>query len=690
MSIKDEYIEEAVKSIINMDSSLNEDKVRKIVTRKVKENLQDPTIIVDNNVTGDNARISLTKLAGWITKRGPVISGNATFYMQPKELLSPTSNMLRSLKKGRKAVKNQMFKHKPSSDEYQSLDLDQGNKKVIMNADYGGSGTPTAAFYTKYSPAATTLMAQSIITTMAAFFEGYVGDNQKFFHINECYDWMNKVIEKKDKVHKWVFIPTPKQVLDRIISHFIEIGPNDYKFLKRYIFNRSNDELVYLYYANNLKGFILNNREVSKLIYEVLNTLPVYEAAEKELPTGFENKFTDDEFNTAIDNYNKWLSDVMFLNPYKIPGDISHVLNEFINLLTQYVYVEYITPDSIIKLNNHKRNTVLLVDTDSNIINSDIFVSFILDVIFPNEHFGRKRMYNEMILVNVLAAALDRSVKNMLDYYGRMHNMDEESRAELTMKNEFMFRRLFLMKTKKRYGASIVLREGNIMVPFKLEIKGLDFIKAGVTDEVTKRFTKMLKDHILFSDELELHELMKDLKKFENEIYHNLKAGNTDYLKIQNYKAESAYKQIKDSNGRVIGSKAWSLPVFRGAAVWNELYPSQKIYSLDRVKIIKLTVTKMEDLERIKDIYPEEYNMVISKIYHSEKQEIQNCGFKVIAIPNNIRKIPDWILPLIDYDIIISDVISSFRSVLDALNIEEMYFKTPNGDANITSCLISI
>ena len=45
---------------------------------------------------------------------------------------------------------------------------------------------------------------------------------------------------------------------------------------------------------------------------------------------------------------------------------------------------------------------------------------------------------------------------------------------------------------------------------------------------------------------------------------------------------------------------------------------------------------------------------------------------------------------LIDYDIIVSDVISSFRSVLDALNLEEIYFKTPNGNANLTSCLISL
>ncbi|MCM1224643.1 MAG: hypothetical protein NC548_60370, partial [Lachnospiraceae bacterium] len=380
----------------------------------------------------------------------------------------------------------------------------------------------------------------------------------------------------------------------------------------------------------------------------------------------------------------------MFLNPYQFPDCIKEPMNEFIEIVNQFVYVEYITPDSIVKLNNHKRNTVLLVDTDSNMINSDIFVSFVVNELFPGEDFGRPKMYNEMICVNILAASIDRCVIKMLDFYGRTHHMDEASRAELTMKNEFMFRRFFLMKTKKRYAASIVLREGNIIIPFKPEIKGLDFIKAGVTDDVTKKFQKMLEDHILFSDKLELHEMMRELKAFEDEIYHDLKSGGTRFLKPQMYKAEGAYKKIMDSEGRVIGSKAWSLPVFRGAAVWNELYPKEKINSLDRVKLIKLTCSGLSDLEDLKRKFPDEYNQVLTKIFMSTKPEIKNCGLRVIAIPTSMKQIPEWIIDLIDYDLIISDVISSFRSVLESLEIEETSYKTPNGSANITSCLISL
>lgn len=685
MGIKKDYLDAVTMTVMRIDPSLDKDRVEKIVSRMMKQYMRDPTIIMDNNVTGDGATITLSEMCNWIEKRNPVVSGNATFYRQPSELLSPTSNMLRALKKGRKAVKKEMFQYKPGSDEYEMLDLTQQNIKVIMNAEYGGSGAPTAAFYTKYSPAATTLMAQSIITTMAAFFEGYVGDNQKFFHVNECYDWMNHVVRKTDqKIPKWVQQPTAEQVLKRIVQHFYMFNISDYECLKQYIYHCTDEELVYLFYANNMRGFIQDHPQVQKLIFTILETLPKLQAATKEVPDEYKDRFEN------ADKYNKWLSKEMFLDPYSIPDCIKDPMEKLITIFMQFIYVEYLTPDSIIKLNNHLRNTVLLVDTDSNVINADLFVSFVTKTIFPGVTFGRPSMYNEMILVNVLAACLDRCVINILDYYGRMHHMDKESRAELTMKNEFMFRRFFLMTTKKRYAASIVLREGNIIIPFKPEIKGMDFMKAGVTDEVSDRFANMLKEHILYSDELELHELMRDLKAFENEIYHDLRKGGVKFFKQQMYKAEEGYSKIKDANGKVIGTKAWSLPVFRGSAVWNEIYPAQRIYSLDRVKIVKLSVTGPQDLERIKKKFPKEYKLVIDKVFNSQNPEIQKAGLKVICIPASVTTVPDWIVELINYDITVSDVIASFRSVLEALKIEEIYFKTPNGNANVTSCLISL
>lgn len=679
MNLKERYIEIAAKVIHKIDPSLNKDDVKKCISSIVKQRIKDPTIIMDNNVTGDGATINLSQLCGWIEKENPVISGNATFYMQPSILKSPTSDMLKSLKKGRKEVKKAMFKFKPGSDEYASLDLNQQNKKVIMNAEYGGSGTPTAAFYTKYSPAATTLMAQSIITTMAAFFEGYIGDNLKFFNANECFDWMIKVCEKDDPIDEWLYVPEVKEVANRIKRYFIMPDASDFESIDKFVASCSDKQLVYLYYANNFKELIGRHAYIQNIIHRVLCKLPNYEAVEKEIPPQFIDKFKDS--NDPVQDYNKWISNEMFLNPYEIPEVIKDEISEFVSLMTKYIYVEYTTPDSIVKLNNHKRNTVLLVDTDSNMLNADIFVAYILNEIFPGETFGREKMYNEMILINILAASLDEGIKRILDYYGRCHNMDENSRAELTMKNEFMFKTFFLMKVKKRYAASIVLREGNIIIPFKPELKGMDFIKAGIAEDVSKRFEKMLCNHILFSETLELHELMNDLKSFEKEIYDDIHNGGITYYKQTQYKSIEGYKDA---------AKAWGLPVFKGSAVWNEIYPDKKIYSLDRVRVIKLAVNGLTDLECIKYKYPDEYNMIAQKIFINPNQDLKKVGMKVICIPNSVKKLPDWLIPLVDDTAIISDMISSFKSVLEALHLEDVQFSTSSGSGSLTSALISL
>ena len=680
MTFVDKYVEFAKDALVSIDDELAkvddkdlEDAIRHIV----KENIKDPTINMDNDVKHKNSDTSLTKMCEWIDERQPIVSGNATFYCQHAEEQSPTANMMINKKRGRKQVKSEMFKLDPKSAEYAMKDLEQLNIKIIMNAEYGASGTPTAAFYAKYSPPATTLMAQSIITTMAAFFEGFIGDNQKFFHTNECIDWMMRVIKSKPlTIPPWMKIPTASETAMRIKKKFMTLSLEDNEMVNSFCNNRTQEELVYLYYANNIKEMMLNNSYIRDILYRILTNLPKYETSEDEVPTEFKDKFDN------VKDYNKWVCQEMFFNPYNVPECISKDMAEFANIMHEYVFVQYITPDSIIKLNNHPRNTVLLVDTDSNIVNVDLFISAVLKEVFPNESFSRQTIYNEMITGNILAATLDPSIKDMLDYYARMHYVkDAEIRKELTMKNEFMFRRFFIMLTKKRYVASIVLREGNMMIPFKPEIKGVDFIKAAVDVEVSNRFQKILCERILYPEELQLHEMMKDLKEFGDDIYNDLKKGGTTYLKQQMY---------KPINGYANKERAQSLQVYRGSTLWNILFPDKKINSLDRVSILKLAIKDPSDILQLQNAYPNQYKMIMENVFNSPDPNVKKSGMSVICIPRSVKEIPSWIIPYIDYNIIISDIMGSFRSILDALEIVGIQYKTPNGNATKVSGLISI
>ena len=658
-NILDDYMNHVLNILSKIYPKKSKKELKELITPILNIRLKNPTINLDNNVIGENKDTTLVDLCDWIKSDNPVVSGNATFYMQPSIQQSPTSNMLNAMKIGRKKVKNEMFNYPPGSDEYVAKELEQKNLKVILNADYGGSGNKTAAFYNEYGPPATTLMAQSLITTAAAFFESYVGDNQVFFSNSECFDWVNTVIQKDDKIPNWMKIPTPEEVYRRIASHNNLPSIRFCKVLKQLISGYNKDELCYLYYANNIRDFVINHQYIQNLLRNVLTKLPTYEVVETEVPDEFKDRFN--EPGEELKDYNDWVCEEIFMNPYKIPKDD---MEELISLFTQFIYVDYLTPDSIMKMNNHKRNTDILSDTDSVVVYIDNFISLVLDEIFPNCTFNRKKMYNEFILGNTLTTFFSEGIKRLLDYYGRSHNMDEKSREQLSMKNELYFRVLFLMKVKKRYVASIALREGHIMLPFKIEIKGMDFIKAGVTELVSNRFTKILKDNILYPDEIDIHGMNRDLKLFEQEIIDDLKSNSFDqnelyqmfninkipikmdeiiYLfKFNNHKKsisfselinltfdpnfDMRYKEVitKDEGAR---SSAWGQPGYVGTINWNEINSDNKIHSLDRVFIIKL-ISKDEDaIERIKDKYPEKYKIIKDKIFNSENKLIRNKKF---------------------------------------------------------------
>lgn len=679
MSIKETYIEENLEIMTRLFPDKPKDVIRSLIESKYKERLKDPTINLDNNLTGENRNITLTTLGNWITAERPIISGNATFYLRPDILQSPTSNMLRSMKKGRKAIKNSMFAFDPNSNEYRSKDLTQANLKVIMNADYGGSGTPTAAFYSLYSPAATTLMAQSMITTAAAFFESLLGNNQKFYNINELFDWLKRIHLKDIEIDSFIKVPTVDETIYRIESLFINFDLTTDQLIRAYIKSLTPTERSYVFYANNINEFIRRHKNTQQLIKNILTKLPHLEAVEtiNEIPDKYKSMYP------KVKDYNDFVSTEMFLNPYKIPSVIQADIEQLSNIIMKYCYVDYLTPDSIVKLNNHKRNTVLLVDTDSNVINANLFVTFILDELFVNQSFGRPRLYNDMICINIIASILSTGIKQLLQYYCKLHNFDPGDWQEISMKNEFMFRIFFIMLMKKRYAASIVLREGHMMVPFKLEIKGMDFIKASVSNEVTDRFTKILRDNILFSPSPNLHGLMNDGKQFESDIYRSIHDGSTIYFKTQVFKDPKGYKNPKD---------AWRLQVYRGATVWNILYPLNKIYSLDRVKIIKLLVKDQLDpvLNLVKKSDPVIYDKIMTDIFGSPNPELQKAGLKVIAVPLSVKILPQWIIDIVDTKVAVSNIMGSFGSVYKVLRIQSLGVNTPNDKAILYSPIISI
>ena len=119
----DKWKEEMVHTIRMMEPDWDEETIEEHLDDMIRENLQFPEVIMDNNYTGEIKKTTLLSVFDWLLMRKPLLAGNATFYKNQNEAINPIAKMLENFLKKRKAFKKQMFAvGDEKSDRYKDLD----------------------------------------------------------------------------------------------------------------------------------------------------------------------------------------------------------------------------------------------------------------------------------------------------------------------------------------------------------------------------------------------------------------------------------------------------------------------------------------------------------------------------------------------------------------------------------------
>lgn len=185
-----------------------------------------------------------------------------------------------------------------------------------------------------------------------------------------------------------------------------------------------------------------------------------------------------------------------------------------------------------------------------------------------------------------------------------------------------------------------------------------DFMKSTASEETKNRFLSIIKNHIIKSKNINVVDVLKEIESFETEIIQSLKDGEKKYLIPNSVKELEAYSEPLRMQG------------VRAVIAWNYIYPDLEIELPTKVDLVKLTLTEDHELNKLRREYPEIYKVVESKILNNPDERISSKGLGVIAIPRNIEKVPDWIIPFIDYDTIAFNVLKKFYSVLESLGLD--------------------
>lgn len=721
------YVKHMTKIMMKTNPNWDKKDIENCIYEMIKEQAMNPRVEMDNNYTHENKDTTLISLFDWILDRKPIIAGNGTFYKNQNEALNPIRLMLDEWADSRKKFKKEMFAAGEElgfdSYEYQTLDRKQNNEKINMNSWYGGSGAPTAAFYSKWSGPATTLTAQSVISTAETMFESFLADNYIYLDITELIEWIDTVIKEDVEIDDFIKRKNADDVYDRLFNKILNKEEYTSEILAQYLSTMTSSQLTSLYYKNNMIEFINDHKEIQNIIISIFSSVENLDYIDNNDSNWIENipkKFRDSFKNKTVDAWNKFVDKAYFMDPNSPPKTIEDELVVLSEYLIKYCYVEYLSMDRIYRLRNFNRNVVTVIDTDSNFLSLDTLINFIFDNVVKDMNFGRDDEHNSFIIVNTITYTITKAIRKMFDYYGECANIPEDYRGRFDMKNEFFNSLLVIGKTKKRYISKQKLREGNLLTKPKSDIKGFDFKKATTSEYAENVFMRLIQDHILNSEEVELKEMIKGIQAFREEIKTSIENGERGFLPNGNVKEIAAYKDPGTSQS------------IRGAITWNLLYPDNTIEAPAKVSLLKMNIFNESDIEDLKYTHPDIYNIIIDKIfndttgifvtktkdpgidyvnikkknwyddipkkyrpkykklgpvewnsfvdevlndttgkYDSMKKDnwiYKKKGLQVLAIPSN-SNIPEWTQPYIDYSTMINNITAPFEPVLEIFGV---------------------
>lgn len=421
----------------------------------------------------------------------------------------------------------------------------------------------------------------------------------------------------------------------------------------------NQDDLDRLFYKNNLFNFV-DNAPVKQALLYMLQTL--------KSP---------------------------FINPNDPPEEIIEPLNAFNDLLFEFVYYNKQIIDRLEKMESLIRSVSIIQDTDSAIISLDAWYRYVVNMCYgidmdikskvtdaiefadtgnisTSESKVKVEEYSfandEMIemdraidplviipqdglrysIINIIAYCLTKLVNDYMERYCKNFHTDNERACLITMKNEFLFKRLLITDAKKHYASKMELQEGNVVPEEKsLDIKGMDaFVKSSMNPTVQKRLKRIMYEDILNTASIDQVQILRDIAKVERDIFDSINRGEKKFFKPVKVKSASAYDNPMRIQG-IVASYAYN-------ALHEPGTEALDTNSRNSVDIAKVDIN-MKNVDRIKDSHPYVYQKAIELLQTKE----YSTGITAIAIPAN-EPVPSWILPFIEYDVIINDNVKGF------------------------------
>ena len=621
MNATQTYLDYVVRLYTQTHPHADPDAVREESTRIAERYVRDIPCQMKNNIRHEVLNTSMLDVLEWIKTRNPIISGNGTFFKQHKEYLAPSVVMLESLQKLRKSVKGKMFDCAEGSPEYINLNTQQGSIKVIMNADYGGSGTSHSPFYSVYIPPATTGTAKNITTTLICCLE-FISCNEnkwaKIKNINGLFDMIRAVLEDTEERNLIQDRYSVEDVLKHLISRVADYSTADVIVLRSYLGTLSPENLTKLMLAFNVRL-----------------VLRKYLVGEMRALSDYMKTHQLDLDNITVETLHA--SGFGVSAPEELQG-IFDIVNK--TIVDNCCY-RFMLNDAETRAWEMQRDIVCVTDTDSLMVH---FASYVDDFQTRVDEFRDSCLMASAIGVRLFIETI---IPKMVSYVALGCNIqDEYYRKKFQFKNEFGFLAMALV-AKKMYASSMFVQEGKPRNIHKVAISGMSFKKRDAAEFLGPVMTDLYEKDILTVKRIQPGRILDRYYEWRQILNDNLDR-DTSYYQVAGLKSIDAYKVLPEA--------------MRGSIIWNAMMPEEEMLPMDRVIVIKLSFQKMQEHQNDN---PRIAQMLRNCLIGNENMKRD----PVICIPEHYKDIPDWIRPCIDKDGAIDKLLSPFKQILSLFDV---------------------
>ena len=606
----------------------------------IEENFKDQTINLFNSNTKeiDNRyqETTLKDIVDRTFKEDLIVAGNGTLFKTERSGgLNAMGAFVEFLLDTRSKVKKEMkaAMREGNANEAEKLDLRQKVFKVLTNAFYGSLGQSSFIFYDLNTAPSITQTGFNLISNLIISFEQFFSNNFYFREYGDILEYLDKICSKTYNFE--VFVDNLKDYsVDRIYERLKQNYSPDLKYdlemeetIKEKlesIAEKDRSLLFRIYYANNFYEF-LALPEITSMLKDCL---------QYNIPSGNPGDIKDEKIKSSL-------------------MDLWEAIEDF-------VLCDLIFEEQLKFIEERKKKTVILTDTDSTFTYFGPLLDYCKSLGYDTEKFE-----NFVTVSSVFFFILSHLSHYTLMKWADRLNIEEDKRYHIDLKNEFVYKRVFLTDNKKQYAGYLISREGILVEGKKcLDLKGMSIKKSSVNKISRKYFQDLLKDDILMSEKIDIASILMKLSEYEESIKVSLSNGETEYGIPKKFSGLDAYEF------------PYRMEVVRGTIVWNQFFPNEPMQLMDMTKTFPTLGATPEEFDRALKYWngkiSEEDMELISKLkdyVFFKNKDLAKTGFTRICIPPAVKKIPSFFIPFIDQRSLVFKNISNATILLKSLGI---------------------